>query len=327
LAISGLSSSFFVSLWFISKRFDTPCDINQYVFASLHFIIKFYYGRAMRQCQEELIKIPGFQIGIKRWGEPKGTPLLAFHGMLDNAASFDFLAPLLNCHLIAVDSPGCGKSSHYPPGILPQWLEESFLMFHLVNALELKTFDVMGHSRGTVVALTMALASPDRIGKLALLEALGPVTNYSDKTVEYLRKALENYLSYDEKPKVVYKDLDTAIQERMKSGRISHQSAAAITKRGTEKNSDGYVWTYDRRLLSMQPSFPFNDQVNAMFSSLAASTCLIKAKQGLNYPEGIFEHRKSMIKKLEYHEIEGGHHVHMDDSAPVAKILDNFIRN
>ena len=139
----------------------------------VHFMGKFV---------EELVEIPGFWIGIKRWGPPEGEPVLAFHGMLDNAASFDFLAPLLNVHLIAVDSPGCGKSSHYPKGILPQWLEEAFLKFHLANSLGYEKFNILGHTRGTIIGIIMAVADPERVKRLAILEALGPPEAYSAKT-------------------------------------------------------------------------------------------------------------------------------------------------
>lgn len=280
--------------------------------------------RFMGKFIEELVEIPGFHIGIKRWGPREGLPVFAFHGMLDNAASFDFLAPLLNVHLIAVDSPGCGKSSHYPYGILPQWLEEAFLMFHLVNTLGFEKFSILGHSRGTIIGLIMAVADPERVKSLAILEALGPPEAYSTRTAEFLRKALENYLNYETKPKTLYPDLDAAIKERMNIGKISYESARALVERGTEKTEKGYVWTYDRRLRSMQPSFPHNDHVNALLEHLEVPTCLIKGKEGLRYPKNVLENRKSLIKNLEVHEVPGGHHLHMDNPEPVAEILEKF---
>ena len=45
---------------------------------------------------EELeIQTSSIRLVAKCWGNPDGLPVLAFHGWLDNAATFDNLAPLL----------------------------------------------------------------------------------------------------------------------------------------------------------------------------------------------------------------------------------------
>ena len=46
---------------------------------------------------EELeIQTSSIRLVAKCWGNPDGQPVLAFHGWLDNAATFDNLAPLLS---------------------------------------------------------------------------------------------------------------------------------------------------------------------------------------------------------------------------------------
>ena len=35
-------------------------------------------------------------IAGKAWGDPGGKPILGLHGWLDNAGTFDHLAPLIN---------------------------------------------------------------------------------------------------------------------------------------------------------------------------------------------------------------------------------------
>jgi pimeloyl-ACP methyl ester carboxylesterase len=52
------------------------------------------------------------------WGPPDGKPVIACHGWLDIAGTFDNLIPLLpqNLRIISLDIPGHGFSDAYPPG-------------------------------------------------------------------------------------------------------------------------------------------------------------------------------------------------------------------
>ena len=68
---------------------------------------------------EELeLRTPYLRLAARAWGPLKGIPVLALHGWLDNAASFDALAPLLpDLRLAALDLPGHGQSEQRPPGM------------------------------------------------------------------------------------------------------------------------------------------------------------------------------------------------------------------
>jgi pimeloyl-ACP methyl ester carboxylesterase len=296
---------------------------NNFLHKNLDFVKR---NHMVVNCKEEIIEVPGFQIGIKRWGSPDKHPVLAFHGLMDNAASYDFLGPLLShVHLIAIDSPGCGKSSNYPPGALPQLLEESYLMYHLVDQLGLKKFSLIGHSLGTFTVNIMAVATPERIQKAVFLETLGPPLVYAEKSIEFLRRGLENYLNYESIPHTYYKDLESVVEERMKAAMISYQSAKVLVERGVKKTDRGYVWTYDRRLHAMGANFPYEDQIRDYFKNISVPVCLIRSTDGVKYPPDLFEKRKSYIKDLFFQEIPGGHHIHMDDAKAVAEILRSWL--
>ena len=197
-------------------------------------------------------------------------------------------------------------------------------MFHLVKALGLEKYSVMGHSRGILIALIMSLLDSQKVKCLVMLDALGPPSTYAEKTILFLKKALENYLSYSSRPKTRYPNIDSAIKERMEASRISYESAKALVERGTIKIDQSYAWTYDRRLFSMPASFPQNDYVDALLRGIRVPVCLIKGAQGLKYPRALFDHRKKLIKNLDMHEIQGGHHLHMDNPKPAAVILNRF---
>lgn len=55
----------------------------------------------------------------KLWGSLEKQPILAVHGWMDIAGSFDFLAPHLleNSSILVIDLSGHGRSSWLPAGI------------------------------------------------------------------------------------------------------------------------------------------------------------------------------------------------------------------
>ena len=55
--------------------------------------------------------LPNLSLAARDWGPAAAPPVLALHGWLDNAASFDRLAPLLDgLRIVALDLPGHGRS-------------------------------------------------------------------------------------------------------------------------------------------------------------------------------------------------------------------------
>ncbi len=72
----------------------------------------------MTAARELSLELPHLRLAAQAWGDPQLPRLLALHGWLDNAASFDRLAPLLcgHFHIVAIDLPGHGRSGHRPPG-------------------------------------------------------------------------------------------------------------------------------------------------------------------------------------------------------------------
>ena len=111
-----------------------------------------------------------------RGGQADGPKLLCLHGWLDNAASFQPLAPHLAAFdWVALDLPGHGGSAHRPPGCdyaFADWLHD---VLDALDSLGWHQADLLGHSMGGAIASFVAAAAPSRVRRLALVEALGPV--------------------------------------------------------------------------------------------------------------------------------------------------------
>ena len=69
--------------------------------------------------QQREFALPGLTLAAQVWGRRGGTPVLALHGWLDNASTFDLLAPLVpECELVALDLAGHGRSGFRSPDAL-----------------------------------------------------------------------------------------------------------------------------------------------------------------------------------------------------------------
>ncbi|MEO8965259.1 MAG: alpha/beta hydrolase [Gammaproteobacteria bacterium] len=280
----------------------------------------------MTPYEERKINVPGFTIASKVWNPNNIKPVLCLHGKLDNAASFDLLAPLLpNVQIIAVDQPGTGYSSQYQNGVVPYWKNDAFLMLHLIKALEWKEFDIIAHSLGSLLATIIAIILPKQVRKLIFLDILGPTVNFTEQGISYLHKNVETYLTHSQHQRTIFADQESAIQDRMKIGNISYQAAQALVYRGTQKCDGGWSWAFDPRLHCVGSTIPYEDELRAMFRAIESSVCLIHAKQGVPYPDDVFQGRAKSIKNLTIQEVQGGHHVHMDNPLPVAKIISQFL--
>ncbi|MGQ3888897.1 alpha/beta fold hydrolase [Legionella sp. CNM-1927-20] len=113
----------------------------------------------------------------------------------------------------------------------------------------------------------------------------------------------------------------------MKIGNISYQAAQALVTRGTIKSKDGWHWTFDQRLRCVSSTLPGEDELKQLFKAIEVPVCLIRAKQGVSYPKEIFQSRAQCLRDLIVHEVQGGHHVHMDNPAPVANLISQFFNS
>ncbi|STX52018.1 lipase A [Legionella busanensis] len=278
--------------------------------------------------EERSVSIFGFKIGLKIWNAQCPNLVLCLHGKMDNAASFDFLAPLFpEQQFVAVDYPGTGFSSSYPEGVMPNWKNDAYLMLHLIKKLGWQSFDIIAHSLGSLLAAIIAIARPQQVGRLVFLDILGPTLNFSEQRMNYFYYDLETYLSYNLKQRTCFPHQETAIRDRMKIGNISYQAAKALVVRGTIKSKNGWHWTFDQRLRCVSSTLPGEDELNQLFKAISIPVCLIRAKQGVAYPKEIFQSRAACLNKLTIYEVQGGHHVHMDNPAPVAKLISQFFNS
>lgn len=108
-------------------------------------------------------------------GDPGGSPILYFHGYPGSRLEGRLAAGTarrLGVRLLAPDRPGFGESTSLPGRTIGAWAAD---MADLADQFALKRFAVVGVSGGGPYALACAARIPERVTRVALVGALGPL--------------------------------------------------------------------------------------------------------------------------------------------------------
>lgn len=130
------------------------------------------------ESQEIEIEAPWGKIAAKVWGQPNHQLVVALHGIMDNAGSFNNLIPLLpdDFFYVCIDLPGHGKSAHFPPHS-PIFTINYLMVFPAVlQCFKRDKCIVMGHSYGGQIGVFFAQLYPEKVEKLILLDTVHTFT-------------------------------------------------------------------------------------------------------------------------------------------------------
>jgi pimeloyl-ACP methyl ester carboxylesterase len=278
-------------------------------------------GRVLEP-REITLEIPGFCLAGKAWGHSEGQPVLALHGWLDNAASFDALAPWLpELRLVALDLPGHGFSQHRAPGQEYHFVDWLPVVFEAADALGWQRFALMGHSMGAAIASLAAGVCAERISRLVLIEGLGPTVGEDSDVPVRIAKNIRQRARGGRPAKPYPSQEDAATRLTMALADLSLASARRLVERGTQPIEGGVTWRSDPRLQRVSPH-PFNEaQVHAFLRRISAPTLAIVADAGGQFDRERMENRCACIQALRIERVSGGHHVHLEHPSRVAPSL------
>lgn len=285
----------------------------------------------MSSGEEIRLQARGLALSALRWHEGAPVRVLAVHGWLDNAASFDTLAPLLpECDLVALDLPGHGRSAHRGIGSLQFFIEYVADVAAALDALGWESAVLMGHSLGAGVMACSAGVLGERVPALLLLEGLAPQPATPEKIVESLQAAIAaNRKGAGES--AGYPDLAAAVQARRKGfWPLSDDVSARILARALTPDANGVLrWHTDARLRQPSALRLTEEQLLALLRAVSAPTLVIGAETGLFSQFADHAARIALLARGEYLRLPGGHHLHLEpDTAPaVAAALQAFLRH
>ncbi|WP_028470938.1 alpha/beta fold hydrolase [Neptunomonas japonica] len=257
-------------------------------------------------------------------GEGQKKVIVALHGWLDNAATFNEIRKhFSDYHFIALDLMGHGMTDHRPAS-MPYYIWDNVSDLLLVlNHLGLDKVTLLGHSMGASIATLFAGAFPDRVGRLYLIEGLAPLVYEAPELPALMGDAILKRRRMKSKSLRPYPDKETAINIRMQ-GRwpVNRQAAEWLIERGLKHVEQGYIWRSDPGLMLPSLLRMSEDQVNAFLQAVTAPVRIYLGDSGIHDESWV--PRIAQIKAVNVIDLKGNHHLHLEPLA--AKLIAEDIK-
>ena len=268
----------------------------------------------VRQGEEMEFAVFGRKLAAKRWGRPGGRKTLALHGWLDNANTFDRLAPLLpELDLVALDFAGHGRSDHRPPGVHYHSFTNIQDVLGVAQELGWGQFIVMGHSMGAGIASELAALFPEKVEQAIMLDgflATGGVT--AKERLEQNRTSIENMLDTNHREPKVFADLEAMAQRVTQATDQTMDAARVLVERGHKRVDGGVSWRTDPRIRYPTPLRHTRATIDLLIENSTSPALLIVAEQGDDWYQGEIDVTAAHHPNLTIERMPGPHHIHLE---------------
>ena len=253
----------------------------------------------------------GVRLAYVEAGDPNGEPLLLLHGFTDSSRSFSPMVPYLSRYrLLIPDQRGHGASD--APDCCYGTSQFAYEARLFLDALGVKRAAVVGHSLGSMVAISLAADYPDRVSKIVLIgsTALVPVKP-------------GNWL-YDNATAVKGK-LDPSTQFA-KDWHPANQPTKVDPAFANAVNDEilripAHVWRGVMREMSDVP-------VGRHAADIKAPILVVSGGKDVLFPA---EHHQSLLKAFPHAEgrvfAELGHNPNWEQPEAVASAIDRFLKS
>lgn len=267
----------------------------------------------MKQGEALEFDVLGLKICARQWGNPEGPPALGLHGWLDNANTFNRLAPLLpELNLIALDFAGHGYSDHRAEGVHYHPLYDMQDVLAVANQLNWHHFHVIGHSMGASIASELAAMFPERVAGAVHIDgflATGGVT--SEERIEQSRVAIEKTLKPHHQARV-FTSLEAMAQRVTEATDQSLAAAIELVQRGHQEVEGGVTWRTDPRIRYPTPLRHTRAHIDLLLKDSTSPALLIVAEQGDEWYQGEIPDAESHHPNLAVRRMAGPHHIHLE---------------
>ena len=266
----------------------------------------------------------GLSLSAKEWGVAGSIPVIAIHGWLDNAATFDRMIPYIkDMHILALDSAGHGLSDFRSPDACYDLYQEVHDVISIAKQMKWDRFSLIGHSRGALIGALVAGAFPRLIARLFMIDGHISVAGENHDAARQLGKSIREEQLFTSQNPTFFTTFGEAVTARANGFLPLEKDAAEIlAKRGVRKCDRGYYWHNDQRL-KCSPSLRLTvGQIKNFLTAVAAPTKMILANKGIFVDlKNSDQHMKKYINPRIHitnfveEEMDGGHHLHLESRA------------
>lgn len=262
------------------------------------------------------------------WNSASPHKALALHGWLDNAASFSVLGPMIEgVNLQAIDMAGQGLSDFRSVDANYDLVSELRDLHEISKLFAEGPIDIVGHSRGAIVAALFAAIVPEKINRLVLIDSIEPFPRKISDLPQDLADSLRSNYSLSGRSGTLYPNREDALAARVKSDiPVSLASAELLAERSLREVEKGWVWQADQRLKATN-AYRITDEMRGdFFKLLEAPTLVIEPEHGLLKLDPKLNNAGSAIPNLTRKTVPGAHHCHMDDCPElVAELITEWL--
>lgn len=271
--------------------------------------------------------VDGLTIAGMAWGPADGHPVLALHGWLDNAGSFEVLAPMLDgCRVVALDLTGHGLSDHRSDDATYLIWDDIPQLLKIMDMLGWADCTVLGHSRGAMIGTILSAVMPKRVRCLITLDGLMPPPQDDANFVQQMHDSMRYTARISAQAQRRFASVEDFIERRLRYG-VSREIAARLARRALEETGDGFLLRGDQRLYSPS-AVKLNDrQLEAILRALSVPVLTIWASEGLfvhDWTAPILALANTVIGDLTSVTVDGHHHFHMEPG-PAAAIAGHVL--
>jgi pimeloyl-ACP methyl ester carboxylesterase len=147
------------------------------------------------------IEISRGDFAYRESGNPTGFPVIMLHGWPESSYCWNDVAANMDpsLRIIAPDLRGLGDSERTMDATLYQKKELAKDIIELVNALGINSFNLVGHDWGGVVAQEVAIAIPQRVNQMVIMNIhiiVNLLNNLAARDILYSQGATSYWYQY-----------------------------------------------------------------------------------------------------------------------------------
>lgn len=250
-----------------------------------------------------ILKVNGKSVHLQELHKGAAETIILVHGMFSNLSVYYFnIAPLLatKYHVVLYDLKSHGMSEKASTGYDLESMTNDLLA--LMDQLNLQHVHLGGYSFGGLIALKMAIRFPERINKLAIIEAPDPNDDKTRGIIdEYSREFLEHYVE-----------------------NFTDTTKVKMGKRQMERNHRMYEYLFYQTSIKKDMLLEKNFFSSEAIRKINQSTLLLYGTDSNCLDAG--KYLDKLIENADLIAVPGDHNIPIQQPLVIAEALLNFFR-